>query len=65
LCGQCHSTNYKLWQSGLHGKVIGKWTGPKKYTPCTTCHDPHHPGYATQQPEPPPMHPEQTLRWRK
>jgi uncharacterized CHY-type Zn-finger protein len=65
LCGQCHSTNYKLWQSGLHGKVVGKWDGPKKYTPCTTCHDPHRPGYRTQQPEPPPTPPEKTLRWQK
>lgn len=65
LCGQCHSTNYKLWASGLHGKVWGKWNGPKKITPCTTCHDPHRPGYKDRKPEPPPVPPEQTLRWRK
>jgi len=65
LCGQCHSTNYKLWLSGLHGKVIGKWSGPKKTTPCTTCHDSHRPGYAVQPPEPPPTPPEQTLWWRR
>lgn len=63
LCGQCHSTNYKLWLSGLHGKVMGKWNGPQKITPCTHCHDPHQPGLATQEPESPPTHPEETLRW--
>ena len=65
LCGQCHSTSYKLWQSGLHGKVVGKWNGPKKITPCTRCHDPHQPVYKAQQPEPPPAPPEKTLRWNK
>ena len=65
LCGQCHSTNYKLWLSRLHGKVVGKWNGPQKITPCTTCHDPHRPGYAIQQPEPPPTPPEKTLWWRR
>jgi len=65
LCGQCHSTNYKLWHSGLHGKSIGKWNGPKKITPCTRCHDPHRPGYTAHRPEQPPTPPQQTLRWKK
>lgn len=65
LCGQCHSTNYKLWRSGLHGKVLGKWNGRKRYTPCTTCHDPHQPAFASRQPERPPTPPEKTLRWRR
>lgn len=65
LCGQCHSTNYKLWQSGLHGKMVGNWNGPKKITPCASCHNPHRPAFAQQKPSPPPIPPEQTLRWRK
>ena len=62
LCGQCHSTNFKLWESGLHGKVVGNWNGPQKITPCTICHDPHRPQYTGQQPEKPPVHPKKTLR---
>jgi hypothetical protein len=65
LCGQCHSTIFKLWHSGLHGKVVGRWNGLKKIIPCTTCHDPHRPVYTSQKPEPPPMPPEQTLRWKR
>lgn len=63
LCGQCHSSSYKLWKSGLHGKISGKWNGQKKINPCVNCHDPHHPGYEKQRPKPPPTPPEKTLRW--
>lgn len=65
LCGQCHSTSFKLWQSGLHGKVVGNWNGPQKVTPCTRCHDPHRPAFRAQKPEPPPTAPDETLRWNK
>lgn len=65
LCGQCHSTNYKLWKTGLHGKVTGSWNGQKKITPCATCHDPHRPSYKSKKPEPPPVPPIETLRWNK
>lgn len=65
LCGQCHSTNFKHWQSGLHGKVVGNWNGPRKITPCTSCHNPHRPKYEGQHPAPSPTSPEQTLRWQK
>ncbi|GAB4340727.1 MAG: hypothetical protein Kow0089_14590 [Desulfobulbaceae bacterium] len=65
LCGQCHSTNFRLWSEGLHGKLVGRWDGPRKITPCTACHDPHRPGYDAYVPEPPPVPPEQTLWWRR
>ncbi len=65
LCGQCHSTNFTLWQSGLHGKVTGKWNGPRKIAPCTGCHDPHRPGYTAHAPESAPTPPEKTLRWSR
>ncbi|MCE5190632.1 MAG: hypothetical protein LLG08_02540 [Actinomycetia bacterium] len=43
VCYRCHSTQYKLWKAGDHGK--GK---PK----CTAagCHDPHTPGWIYAQP---------------
>jgi uncharacterized CHY-type Zn-finger protein len=63
LCGQCHSTTYHLWQSGLHGKITGKWSGGKIMTSCTVCHDPHQPAYRAQKPESPPTPPQKTLRW--
>lgn len=65
LCGQCHSTNYTLWESGLHGKVSGPWNGPRRIAPCTSCHDPHQPGFLALRPAPPPVPPEETLRWGK
>lgn len=65
LCGQCHSTNYGLWQSGLHGKIKGTWNGERKIIACVQCHDPHDPVFAAQNPKPPPTPPENTLRWRK
>lgn len=63
LCGQCHNTSYQLWTTGLHGKRVGTWNGRNSIFPCTACHDPHQPGYPAHVPKPPPVPPEETLRW--
>lgn len=62
LCGQCHGSIYKDWKAGVHGRRIGYWDGPKRYYLCTSCHDPHSPGFKPLAPEPVPLRPEETLR---
>jgi len=43
LCGQCHSSQYKDWQGGAHGKDIGGWRKPRISETCVNCHNPHNP----------------------
>jgi hypothetical protein len=38
VCYRCHSTKYKEWKAGTHGKHLGKCTA-------AGCHDPHTPGF--------------------
>ncbi len=38
VCYRCHSTKYKEWKAGTHGKHLGKCTA-------SGCHDPHTPGF--------------------
>jgi hypothetical protein len=64
LCRQCHRSIYKAWQLGVHGKRTGNWDDQRiQYFPCTSCHNPHRPRLKPLAPEPPPMRPEETLRW--
>lgn len=50
LCGQCHSTQYKDWQGGAHGKRLGGWAPPKVINSCVNCHNPHSPAFDTKWP---------------
>jgi hypothetical protein len=50
LCYQCHSTQYKDWIKGSHGKRVGNWTGRRVIYNCTQCHNPHDPGFKKRQP---------------
>ena len=43
VCFRCHSTKYKEWKAGTHGKHQGKCTA-------AGCHDPHSPGFMYAQP---------------
>jgi hypothetical protein len=61
LCGQCHGGIFKDWKIGVHGKRTGYWDGPKKYMPCTYCHNPHSPRFRPIKPIAPPMRPDETL----
>jgi hypothetical protein len=64
LCRQCHRSIYKAWQLGVHGKRTGNWDDQRiQYFPCTSCHNPHRPRLKPLAPEPPPLRPEETLRW--
>lgn len=43
VCYRCHSTKYKEWKAGTHGKH-------KPSCVAAGCHDPHTPGYIYAQP---------------
>jgi hypothetical protein len=50
LCGQCHSTQYKDWQGGAHGKSISGWKPPRVVKTCVNCHNPHNPAIQSRWP---------------
>ncbi|UTW63921.1 hypothetical protein KFE98_07225 [bacterium SCSIO 12741] len=50
LCGQCHSTQYKDWQGGAHGKQLNGWAPPRLAKTCVGCHNPHNPSFPTRLP---------------
>jgi hypothetical protein len=43
VCYRCHSTKYKEWKAGTHGRHEGKCTA-------AGCHDPHTPGFIYAKP---------------
>jgi hypothetical protein len=49
-CSQCHSTQFKDWVGGSHGKRLGGWAPPKVMNSCVNCHNPHKPGFETRFP---------------
>lgn len=50
LCGQCHSTQFKDWQGGAHGKQLNGWKPPRVAKTCVSCHDPHKPAFPNRFP---------------
>ena len=50
MCGQCHSTQYKDWKGGAHGKSISGWRPPRIVKTCVSCHNPHDPGIKSRWP---------------
>lgn len=50
LCSMCHSTQYKDWLHGAHGKRVGSWQGERVIYSCTQCHNPHKPGFEKRMP---------------
>ncbi|MEO9967137.1 MAG: hypothetical protein ABJF11_15160 [Reichenbachiella sp.] len=50
LCAQCHSSQYKDWQGGAHGKRLGGWAPPKVINSCVNCHNPHSPAFESKWP---------------
>lgn len=50
LCGQCHSTQFKDWQGGAHGKELSGWKPPRVAKTCVSCHNPHQPAFPKRFP---------------
>ncbi len=63
LCAQCHGKKAEEWRSGVHGKRIGYWKGPKTYWRCIYCHNPHKPNFGKLRSKPAPVHPKD-IRWK-
>ena len=50
ICAQCHSTQAKDWSGGAHGKRVSNWQNKRVVQNCTTCHNPHKPGFSKRLP---------------
>ncbi|WP_420316144.1 hypothetical protein [Ekhidna sp.] len=49
-CAQCHSTQFKDWQGGAHGKRLKGWLPPRISQTCVGCHNPHKPAFEKRWP---------------
>jgi hypothetical protein len=49
-CAQCHSTQFKDWVGGAHGKRLGGYVPPRTINSCVNCHNPHKPGFGKRWP---------------
>lgn len=65
LCFQCHGDKTRDWLDGIHGRLTGKWNGPKRYLLCTHCHNPHNPKPSAFKPMPPPIPPAKLQRRKR
>ena len=48
LCSQCHGTQRRDYNHGIHGGMTGYWDrsrGERRRNQCTDCHDPHAPAF--------------------
>lgn len=53
LCRQCHGTQARDYEAGVHGGWTGHWdlkSGPRMRNQCVHCHDPHAPAFPMMQP---------------
>lgn len=53
LCAQCHGPQYRDYQHGAHGGMVGYWDrtkGQRVRNNCIDCHAPHAPKYPTVAP---------------
>lgn len=49
-CSQCHSSQFKDWDGGAHGKRLRGWLPPRISQTCTGCHNPHKPAFEKRWP---------------
>jgi len=57
LCSQCHGSQRRDYNMGLHGGMIGHWDltkGGRTRNSCVNCHDPHAPEFPLVMPVFPP-----------
>lgn len=55
LCGQCHSSQKRDYDRGIHGGMTGHWDldrGPRDRNHCIDCHNPHRPAIPKLIPAP-------------
>ncbi|WP_127716401.1 hypothetical protein [Halobacteriovorax sp. HLS] len=57
-CFQCHGEKKRDWELGIHGKMVGSWSGKKYKSTCTSCHNPHKPKFRLMKADPGPVHPQ-------
>ena len=50
LCAQCHSSQFKDWKGGAHGKKVAGWSSPRASLTCVNCHNPHNPSFDKRWP---------------
>ncbi|WP_417444229.1 cytochrome c3 family protein [Joostella sp.] len=50
VCSQCHTTQFKDWKGGAHGKNISGWAPPRAINSCVNCHNPHQPKFNQRLP---------------
>ncbi len=50
VCAQCHSSEYKDWLGGAHGKRVKGWVNPRISNTCVDCHNPHSPKFESRFP---------------
>lgn len=50
VCAQCHSSQFKDWKGGAHGKKVAGWAPPRASMTCVNCHNPHSPSFETRWP---------------
>lgn len=50
LCSQCHTTQFKDWTGGAHGKRLESWAPPRASLTCVNCHNPHSPSFDSRWP---------------
>lgn len=49
-CAQCHSSQFKDWEGGAHGKRLRGWLPPRISQTCVGCHNPHKPAFEKRWP---------------
>jgi len=53
LCAQCHGSQMKDYEHGVHGGMNGFWDttrGPREKNNCVDCHNPHAPQFPKMRP---------------
>lgn len=53
LCAQCHGSQWRDYQRGAHGGMLGYWDlsrGSRTKNHCVDCHDPHAPKFIGGRP---------------
>ena len=61
VCASCHFEQARDWAGGAHGKRLAGWRGERVVSNCTSCHDPHRPGFEQRWPAKTPRIPRKAM----